>query len=525
MVHPYLNRRSGREAVEYPHPSLEPILKRTLGVPLFQEQLLRMAMTAAGFTGGQAEELRRAMGFKRSEKRMRQIEIQLREGMARQGITGEQAEKIIKSITSFALYGFPESHAASFALIAYASGFLKAHYAAAFYTSLLNNQPMGFYHPATLVKDAQRRGVHFAPIDVQVSDWKCTIEPGGVIRLGLMYVNGLRDEVGKAIAAVHPPDPMTLVKKPERCPKCGADDGMIEVVGRAPGSRPEAPGSPAPGSSPGARSPEPGACCFCNVCSHDWTIPLPEAKRFSSIEDLIRRTGARRDELAVLAEIGALNGLGYDRRGALWQMERAVRPTGALFAAEDGESCEEQAPGSGLQAPVLSASAIALQAWGTAGVTDQEPGAGGREPISSSPLPSMTALERMTADYAGTSLTIGPHPMTLRRHDLAARGVQRAIDLPRGRSGQRVRTAGMVITRQRPGTAKGFVFLTLEDETGIANVIVRPDLFQAERAAVIGAPFLLVEGILQNVDGVTSVKAERVQPLGDLPAAESHDFY
>ena len=137
----------------------------------------------------------------------------------------------------------------------------------------------------------------------------------------------------------------------------------------------------------------------------------------------------------------------------------------------------------------------------------------------------MTVLERMTADYAGTSLTIGPHPMTLRRHDLATRGVQRAIDLPRGRSGQRVRTAGMVITRQRPGTAKGFVFLTLEDETGIANVIVRPDLFQVARAVVIGAPFLLVEGILQNIDGVTSVKAERMEALGELPAAESHDFY
>jgi error-prone DNA polymerase len=522
MVHPYLNRRAGREAVEYPHPSLEPILKRTLGVPLFQEQLLRMAMTAAGFTGGQAEELRRAMGFKRSEKRMRQIEIQLREGMARQGITGEQAETIIKSITSFALYGFPESHAASFALIAYASGFLKAHYAAAFYTSLLNNQPMGFYHPATLVKDAQRRGVHFAPIDVQVSDWKCTIEPGGVIRLGLMYVNGLRDEVGKAIAAVHPPDPMALVKTPERCPKCGADE-MIEITGRATGLGLRASGLVRAGDTgsgaqtPAAGSPQPAAVCFCNVCSHDWTIPLPDAKRFSSIEEVIRRTGARRDELSVLAEIGALNGLGYDRRAALWQMERAVRPTGELFAAEDGQEREEQpAAGHGLPAAGLA---------GFEAPHGPQPAARGPQPDPASPLSPMTALERMTADYAGTSLTIGPHPMTLRRHDLAVRGVQRAIDLPRGRSGQRVRTAGMVITRQRPGTAKGFVFLTLEDETGIANVIVRPDLFQAERAAVIGAPFLLVEGILQNVDGVTSVKAERVEPLGDLPAAESHDFY
>ena len=221
MVHPYLNRRAGREEVEYPHPSLEPILKRTLGVPLFQEQLLRMAMTAAGFTGGQAEELRRAMGFKRSEKRMRQIEVQLREGMARNGIEGDQAEAIIRSITSFALYGFPESHAASFALLAYASAYFKAHYPAAFYTALLNNQPMGFYHPATLVKDAQRRGVHFTPIDVQISGWTCHVDAGGTIRLGLMYVNGLREDVGRAIAAVQPPSIASRVRKPERCPKCG----------------------------------------------------------------------------------------------------------------------------------------------------------------------------------------------------------------------------------------------------------------------------------------------------------------
>ena len=201
MVHPYLKRRQGAEPVMYPHPSLEPILARTLGVPLFQEQLLRMAMVAAGFSGGEAEELRRAFGFKRSEHRMQQIEGRLRAGMAKQQITGEAAEEILRSITSFALYGFPESHAASFALLVYASAFLKAHYPAAFYTALLNNQPMGFYHPATLVKDAQRHGVRFAPIDVQESDWTCRVDPDGRVRLGLMYVNGLRQETGKAIAA------------------------------------------------------------------------------------------------------------------------------------------------------------------------------------------------------------------------------------------------------------------------------------------------------------------------------------
>ena len=213
MVHPYLNRRAGNEPVIYPHPSLEPILKRTLGVPLFQEQLLRMAMVAAGFTGGQAEDLRRAMGFKRSEKRMKQIEVQLRDGMAANGITGEAAETIITSIASFALYGFPESHAASFALLAYASAYLKVHYPAAFYTALLNNQPMGFYHPATLVKDAQRRGVRFHPIDVQVSDWNCTVEADGGIRLGLRYVSGLRQDVGNAIARI--PNPQSPIPNPQ----------------------------------------------------------------------------------------------------------------------------------------------------------------------------------------------------------------------------------------------------------------------------------------------------------------------
>jgi error-prone DNA polymerase len=260
MVHPYLNRRAGREPVIPLHPCLEPILARTLGVPLFQEQLLRMAMAAAGFTGGQAEELRRAMGFKRSEKRMKQIELQLREGMARNGITGETAERIIHSITSFALYGFPESHAASFALLAYASAYLKVHYPAAFYTALLNNQPMGFYHPASLVKDAQRRGVRFHPIDVQQSDWVCRVEEDGAIRLGLMYVNGLRKEAGQAMAAF---DRMKTIAPPVLCPKCGSDDeSMIEVV-REGTTR----------------------TYFCNTCAHEWTVQLRPIGRFKSIEE------------------------------------------------------------------------------------------------------------------------------------------------------------------------------------------------------------------------------------------------
>ncbi len=323
MVHPYLNRRAGREPVIYDHPLLEPILKRTLGVPLFQEQLLRMAMAVAGFTGGQAEDLRRAMGFKRSEKRMQQLEGQLREGMAKHGITGDIADRIVLAITSFALYGFPESHAASFALIAYASAYFKMHYPAAFFTALLNNQPMGFYHPATLVKDAQRRGVRFNPIDVQVSEWDCTVEPDGAVRLGLRYVRGLRADVGKAIATTQHPPSLDVSQSSfgetgsGRCPKCGCDDpSMIE---RGAGSR-----------EPGVEK------AFCNVCSHEWATTLVPAPRFRSIDDLVRRVNLRRDEIAMLAEIGALNSLGHDRRSAMWQVERAIRPAGELYEGSDG---------------------------------------------------------------------------------------------------------------------------------------------------------------------------------------------
>jgi error-prone DNA polymerase len=240
---------------------------------------------------------------------------------------------------------------------------------------------------------------------------------------------------------------------------------------------------------------------FCNICSHLWTLPVAGRQstignpsignRFETLDSLIRRTGLRRDEVATLAEIGALNAFGFDRRTALWQVEQAVRPAGELF--EERESRTDD------PAPHLAP--------------------------QTSPLKPMTVPERLLADYAGTSLTIGPHPMSLRRQDLALRGVLRASDLPAGRHGRRVRVAGAVITRQRPGTAKGFVFLTLEDETGIANIIVRPDLFSEQRATIVGEPYLLVEGTLQIQEGVTSVKAERLHSLGgNAPPLESHDF-
>ncbi len=410
MVHPYLNRRSGREPVVYAHPALEPILKRTLGVPLFQEQLLRMAMTVAGFTGGEAEELRRAMGFKRSMKRMEAIEERLRAGMRERGITGETADEVVRSITSFALYGFPESHAASFALLAYASAWLKCHHPAAFVCALLNNQPMGFYHPFTLVKDAQRHGVRFHPVDVTRSDALCTLEQDEV-RLGLSYVRGLRTESAQRIE-----------KERKRAP-------------------------------------------------------------FASLQDFVDHAGLRRDEQRMLAEVGALNAFGLTRRSALWQVEKAGRPRGPLFrVAEDPE-------------------------------------------LAASPLPDMTLAERLGSDLLGTSLTVGPHPMALFRERLRARGVRRAVDLMNLPDGSYVRVAGAVICRQRPGTAKGFLFLTLEDETGLVNVIVRPDLFERDHAALVSPQVLEIDGVLQTNDG-TSVRALRARPapVGDFPI-ESRDFH
>ena len=413
MVHPYINRRRGREPVTYPHPSLIPILERTLGVPLFQEQLLRMAMATAGFTGSEAEELRRAFGFKRSEARMKEVEAKLRAGMARQGIAGDAAEQIVHAITAFALYGFPESHASSFALLAYASAYLKAHHSAAFYTALLNNQPMGFYHPATIVNDARRHGQRILPIDVARSDWLCTVEEvgdsGWAVRLGLRYVKGLREEVAKALVA--------------------------------------------------ARA----------------------TRAFASVIEVAQRVSLDRAERESLAAIGAFARLGGTRRQNVWAL--AEPPAGPLFE------------------PLSPA------------------------PTSHSPLPEMTEIERLEADYAGTGVTIGRHPMALRRAELVAQGVTRARDLIRGRSGQSIRVAGSVIVRQRPGTAKGFLFLSLEDETGIANVIVTPQHFERHRLVLVSEPILLVEGVLQRQDGVVSVKAGRVQALPPLTHnVPSHDF-
>jgi len=423
MASPYMRRRQGKEEISYPHPSLEPILKRTYGVPLFQEQLLRMAMAVANFSGAEADELRRAVGMRRSWERMKNLEGKLRAGMTANGINVPTQNTIVQYISSFAQYGFPESHAASFALLAYASAYFKVKYLAAFTCALLNNQPMGFYSPAVLVKDAQRHGLRVKPIDIQVSCWQCTIEhePDGTrsLRIGLGYAKGLRRQAAEALAQSR------VLYGP-----------------------------------------------------------------FLSVEDLVHRVPSLdKRELTVLARIGALNritGIAH-RRDALWQVERAGKPEGPLLS-QNGEWLKDES--------------------------------------EIKPLDPMRIDERLVADYAGTSLTVGRHPMYYRRAELQRNHILSARELCTREDGRFVRVAGCVIARQRPGTAKGFIFMSLEDETGIANIIVTPDLYERDRLVVTRSKFLLVEGKLQNQDNVIHVKAIRLKALADHALqVQSHDFH
>jgi error-prone DNA polymerase len=506
MVNPFLQRRQGREQVTYAHPSLEPVLKRTLGVPLFQEQLLRMAMVVANFSGGEAEDLRRAMGFKRSEKRMKEIEAKLRAGMERNGISREAQEQIVLSITSFALYGFPESHAASFALIAYASAYLKCHYLAAFTAALLNNQPMGFYRPATIVSDAQRHGLKIFPIDVMKSEWECAV----VERVVGRQSSVVGEVVGHWSLAVgqedDPEDNSDCVEPANQA----AERRKNVAHGVSRGSTPEENGAPEGRkkltSTDGGRDAHRTAAGtpalrlglrYVRGLREEAARAMVRQRNlapFTSIHDLIHRVPElRKDELNTLAEIGALNSVSsfkfsvpswkLHRRDALWQIERSVRRSGPLLDE-------------------LS------------------------EPDIKSPLRPMNPEERLVADFRGTGLTVGPHPMAYHRERMDAIGVRKASDLPTIPNGKYLRIGGCVIARQRPGTAKGFVFLSIEDETGVANAIVMPDLFQKNRLLLTSEQFLMVEGILQNQDNVISVKAQRVMPLSITRAeTSSHDFY
>jgi error-prone DNA polymerase len=432
MVHPYLRRRAGLEPVTYPHPSLEPILKRTLGVPLFQEQGMQVAIAAANFTPSEADTLRKAMGHKRSREKMAVIGQRLVEGMTKNGFEKGIADRIFHQLNGFADYGFPESHAASFALLVYASAYLKHYYAPEFTAAILNSQPMGFYAPGTLIEDAKRHGVRVLAIDVRYSQWDHSLQrPKGsnvrrptsnpYLRLGIRLINGL-----------------------------GAKAQELYSNALADGS-------------------------------------------FTSIEDFVRRTGFDKRALRHLAMAGAFDGFLDEpdlvkRRAALWEVLDAARGDAGPLAPRRKTSN-----------------------------------------VKRSPLPAMSAGELTEADYRMTGVSLNGHPMQHLRPILAPNGILRAADIMRrAKDGERVAVAGLVICRQRPGTAKGFVFLTLEDETGMVNIVVTPKRFEQQALLISTSPLLLVRGVLQIEQTVVNVRGDYFRALQAEVGAEyarSHDFH
>jgi error-prone DNA polymerase len=430
MVHPYLRRRAGDETIEYPHPKLKPILERTLGVPLFQEQGMQVAVACAGFSPAQADSLRRAMGHKRSREKMAAIRDELVGGMINNGIAKDLAERIYNQINGFADYGFPESHAASFALLVYASAYLRYHYAPEFLAAILNAQPMGFYAPGTLIEDAKRHAVQVRPVDLTRSEWNCTLElsddvpadapaDAPAVRLGLRLVRGL------------------------------------------------------------------GAAARAN---------LEEARAngpFTSIQDVVTRVNLDRRALRHLAESGAFDSMLpphtptlHARRRALWQVLKAHRGTGG---------------------PLLPPTHDAAPS-----------------------LPGMSPAELTATDYRTTGFSLNGHPLLHLRPTLTNAGIRTAHDIiVHAKDGERIAAAGLVICRQQPGTAKGFVFLTLEDETGMVNIVVTPPRFAKDALLITRNPLLVVHGTLQVAHNVVHLKGDRFTPLDAEVGAEHvqrHDF-
>jgi error-prone DNA polymerase len=418
MVHPYLRRRSGKEPVEYPHPSLQPVLEKTLGVPLFQEQVMRLAVVAADYTPGEADQLRRDMAAWHRPGRMERHRERLITRMQAKGIAPQFADRVFEQIRGFGEYGFPESHAASFALIAYATAWLKCHYHAEFTCALLNAQPMGFYAPATIVEDAKRHHVIVRPIDVRVSEWDCTLERsegstgGFAVRMGLRYVKGL-------------------------------GESEAESIGRA-----------------------------------------RRVALFTSVDDFVHRTTLDEGVLGTLAEAGAFDGFNVDRRTALWDVRRLARTREESLSLPAREST-----------PLFE---------------------------------SLSAFEEVKWDYRTASHSPRRHPLEPMRTSLTWQGLPDARTVASMKNGEKVRYAGLVICRQRPGTAGGVVFMTLEDETGFVNVVVWESVFQRYAVLAKRVSFLGITGTLQVEDSIVHLIAEKFwEPKLELKptGAPSRDFH
>lgn len=481
MVHPYLRRRAGEEEVSYFIPSLKPILERTMGVPLFQEQGMQVAVAAAGFTKLQADQLRRAMARKRSHESMNEIVQKLLDGMEKSGIDRTVAKQIYHQINAFADYGFPESHAASFALIVYASAYLRFYYAPEFTAAILNAQPMGFYSPSSLVEDARRHNVEVRPIDFTKSRWDHTIEmPDG---------RTLIPHDGKL--SWHNPEPGIAADKP--CSTSNnavnnavnnAANNITDVAGDVPlwpnfGYASCEKGTPQPAVRLGVR--------LVRGLGSKARAALEAALEkgaFTSISDFVQRVPLDKRSLRALAESGAFDSMfpherpDRRRRVALWE----------LLAASRGELP---------LAPMLES------------------------PVPSGLVP-LKPVELTETDFRVTGLSLTAHPMQHLRETLKLNRIRTTTNLREtGKNGERVGCAGLVICRQRPGTAKGFVFLTLEDETGMLNVIIEPDRFEPDAMLISTSPLLLIRGVLQVVQGVVNLRAHTFRAL----QAESGEEY
>jgi error-prone DNA polymerase len=505
MVHPYLRRRNGEEPVVYPSEALRQVLHKTLGVPLFQEQAMKIAMVGAGFTGEEADQLRRAMAAWRRSGVLETFQPKIVNGMLRNGYTREFAEQCFNQIKGFGEYGFPESHSASFALLVYASAWIKRHHPAEFCAALLNSQPMGFYAPAQIVRDAQSHGVEVRGVDVNLSLWDCQIESNAAnakdradARSAATRANPASSacaasvdhpaRVTHPVSSTHPESSMHAANSTNRANATSRENFANPANATQPASAANSAGR----EPPAASSHPPVRLGFRMIkgmrLDHaERLVAARAAGPFTSVENLCRRARLPASALRRLAEADAFSSLGLSRRQSLWQVIRLDDTPAPLF---DDPALQHPEP------------AVAL--------------------------PKMPLGQEVMTDYANTGLSLKKHPIALIRPKLSAMNILPASEVYRSDPGRWIRVAGLVLIRQRPGTAKGIVFETLEDETGIANLIIRPNVYDRYRPAARHAGLLCCDGWVERQGQVVHIMAARLTDLSHLLAGyqlQSRDFH